>query len=190
MQRYTGIENMLRSDPLRGLDTICHNMGTTLHEIAAHVLGVEPDQQVAQLAQANNQLQAQLQQLAYRLQTQQAEAQTSAEQQTLDAVTSFANAKDANGQLLRPDFDDLADDIAWFISTGRTKDLQKAYDLARGSNPRQGQPPATAGQTAQTRKGQLSVNGAPGSGSYPDKGKPSSSSREALKKSFAAVGLT
>jgi hypothetical protein len=44
LSRYVGMENQLRADPLRGLEIICQNVGMSLREVAAKVLGLTQDQ--------------------------------------------------------------------------------------------------------------------------------------------------
>jgi hypothetical protein len=91
---YVNMENVLRADTVKGLELICQNVGTSLREVAAKLLGLTTD-----------------------------EANT-----TTEMVTKFA-ADPAN-----PRFEELADDIAFFLKT-RTKDLAEAYKLAERLNP-------------------------------------------------------
>jgi hypothetical protein len=99
LSKYVNMENQLRADPVKGLEIICQNVGMSLREVAAKVLGLTPDQ-----------------------------AQNGADP-THDAVTKFA-ADPAHSR-----FEELADDIAFFLTSGRTKDLDEAYTLAERLNP-------------------------------------------------------
>jgi hypothetical protein len=42
LSRYVNMENQLRDDPVKGLEIICQNIGMSLHEVAANVLGLTP----------------------------------------------------------------------------------------------------------------------------------------------------
>ncbi|WP_460990835.1 hypothetical protein, partial [Staphylococcus aureus] len=106
---------------------------------------------------------------------------------TLSQVQEFA-AKN-------PRFDELADDIGFFIQSGRTKDLAEAYSLAELINPAPASTPnpapspaLVAAPAAQTGKGEKSISGAPTPGSDPVTRQPSSSIRDALKRAAAQAG--
>lgn len=72
LQRYTGMEQELRRDPIAGLQAVVANLGiknpqtgmpVTLRDIAAHVLGQKPDQVASQHEASNQQLRQQVAQL-------------------------------------------------------------------------------------------------------------------------------
>lgn len=72
LQRYTGIEQELRRNPIAGLQAVVANLGiknpqtgmpVTLRDIAAHVLGQKPDQVASQHEASNQQLRQQVAQL-------------------------------------------------------------------------------------------------------------------------------
>jgi hypothetical protein len=44
LSRYVSMENQLRADTIKGLEIICQNVGMSLREVAAKVLGLTPDQ--------------------------------------------------------------------------------------------------------------------------------------------------
>jgi hypothetical protein len=92
LSRYVSMENQLRADTIKGLEIICQNVGMSLREVAAKVLGLTPDQG------------------------------RSAVDSTHESVTKFAAA--------HPRFEELSEDIALFLMSGRTKDLAEAYTLA------------------------------------------------------------
>jgi hypothetical protein len=104
LSRYVGMENQLRADPLRGLEIICQNVGMSLREVAAKVLGLTPDQ-----------------------------GQGGAADSTHESVTKFAAEHSR--------FEELSNDIAFFLETGRTGDISEAYEMAQRLNPA---PAATA----------------------------------------------
>jgi hypothetical protein len=97
LSRYVNMENQLRADPIRGLEIICQNVGTSLRAVAAQVLGLTPDQGGAD--------------------------------PTHESVTKFA-ADPAHSR-----FEELSEDIAFFLKSGRTEDLAEAYRLAERLNP-------------------------------------------------------
>jgi hypothetical protein len=96
LSKYVNMENQIRADPVKGLEIICQNVGMSLREVAAQVLGLTPDQG------------------------------QSAADSTHETVTKFAAEN--------PRFEELADDIAFFLKT-RTKDLAEAYKMAERLNP-------------------------------------------------------
>lgn len=185
---YTGIEQLLAKSPLQGLDRICQNMGFSLREIAAHVMGQPADQQATQQESIIRELRQELAGLKQELGGVSTTIKTQQEKTVLSQIEQFAADK--------PRFEELSHDIAFFLQNGRAKDLQEAYDLAERLNPAPqtmvSAPAATAApqaDTAQTRKGQLSTTGAPSSGSNPANRKPPASARDALDRAFANVGI-
>lgn len=114
--------------------------------------------------------------------------QTQQKTATLSEIEAFAAQN--------PRFEELSEDIAFFLESKRAKDLAEAYSLAerlntgpsaaRAHEPSAAQPKANV---AQTDKGQKSITGAPSSGSDPvTSQRPSSSIREALKRAKMAAG--
>ena len=72
LQRFTGMEQELRRNPIAGLQAVVANLGiknpqtgmpVTLRDIAAHVLGQKPDQVASQHEASNQQLRQQVAQL-------------------------------------------------------------------------------------------------------------------------------
>lgn len=185
---YTGIENLLREDPIGGLDRICRNFGSSLQEIARHVLNQPQDQQ----KQQSDAYIGQLEQKIAALEQQVGGVTTTIRGQQQDALLKQVEAFVADPAYSR--FDELSDDIVFFLNTNRTKDLKEAYELAERLNPApviapQNAAPAATDQTSQTRKGQLSVTGAPASGSNPGLRKPPATAREAIDRAWSAAGL-
>ena len=192
VREYVNMENKLRTDLLGGLDTICQRMGVSLRDVAAHVMGQKPEEQVSQQDAVIRELRQELATLKQQVGgvTQTIEQQR--EQATLTEINKFAAD--------HPRFEELADDIAFFMKTGRAKDLPEAYDMAERLNP------APAGQAKETApaassaappeppvqpdKGQKSINGAPSAGltSPPAKKRPTRSLDEALDRAFGAAG--
>lgn len=190
LEAYVGMENMLRQDPIKGLNAVCENMGLSLRDVAAHVLGQTPDQTASQSDATVRELKAEIAALKQQVG---GVTQTFAQQResaTIEQITAFASKPE------HARFDELADDIAFFLQSGKTQDLSEAYALAERLNPA---PAASAPQTAaipapapdltaQTLKGSLSITGAPSPGSNPANRQPSSSIKDALRKAQALAG--
>lgn len=192
---YTGIEDLLAKDPLQGLDVICRNLGTSLSDVAARLTGrgnglqpgPEPDPlspktmspQDVTIRGLREELSGLKRQIGDVSQTVSSQTQRTLQSQ----IDTFAQSN--------PRFQELGDDVAFFLQSGRAQDLQDAYRLAERLNPVP--PPAVSADNpadvAQTRKGQLSVTGAPGSGSNPINRQPPSSARDALDNAFASLGI-
>jgi hypothetical protein len=191
LEAYVGMENMLRADPIKGLNAVCENMGLSLRDVAAHIMGQAPDQQASQSASEVRELKAELaavkQQLGGVTQT----FASQREAQTVEQITAFASQPEHSR------FEELADDITFFLTSGRTKDLAEAYRLAERLNPAPASAPANEPAaipapapdlSAQTRKGSLSITGAPSPGSDPANRQPSPSIRDAIRRAAAQAG--
>lgn len=195
VDHYSGMENLLARDPIAGFEKIARNLGTDFQTLAAHYLNRAPEevsqQQNTQITSLHNEIAELKRQLG-------GVTTTISEQQNktaLQQIQEFSADK--------PRFDELSPDIAMLMQTGRAPNLQEAYDLAERLNPAPApatapaaQPATTAAQTrdpltdaAHTRKGQLSVTGAPGDGSNPSTRKPPETARAAIDSAFSQVGL-
>lgn len=187
MARYVAADQHLNRDLIGGLDSLAKQYGSSLYEIAAHVLGQPPEQANVQSAAEVRALNEKIARLEHQLGGVSTTIQTQQQAATQREVEAFAAQN--------PRFEELADAIATEIQNGH--DLPTAYRRAELLNPAPQAPaPAPAAQaaptpdlTAQTRKGSLSVSGAPSSGSNPANRKPPSSARSALDHAFASVGL-
>jgi hypothetical protein len=187
LKNYIGIEQKLAADQVAGLTQICENMGFSLRDVAAHVMGQTPDQAASATDAANRQLRQELAALKQELSGVSTTIKSQTEQATLKQIEAFSADK--------PRFEELSNDIAFFLQNGRAQDLQEAYNLAERLNPAPQAPaPAPAVESApaapaQPRKGNLSLSGAPSSGSNPANRKPPSTARDALDTAFARVGM-
>jgi hypothetical protein len=85
LSRYASMEDILRTDPDKGLKAVFQNIGISSREWATKLLGQEVDS-------------------------------------TAEAVTKFA--------AVHPRFEELSEDIVFFLDTGRANDLAEAYSLA------------------------------------------------------------
>jgi len=90
LSKYVDLENLLRTDTIKGLELICQNVGVSLRDIAAKVIDHDRERQEVE--------------------------------STIEAVTKFAAE--------HPWFDELAEDIVFFLDAGRAEDLAEAYQLA------------------------------------------------------------
>jgi hypothetical protein len=190
VREYVNMENKLRQDPIGGLDMLCQRLGFSLRDVAAHVMGQKPEEQASQQDAVIRELRQELATIKQQVGgvTQTIEQQR--EQATLTEINKFASE--------HPRFEELAEDIAFFMKSGRAKDLPEAYQLAERLNP------APAGQAKETApaassaaheppvhpdKGQKSINGAPSVGSTPAaKKRTSKSLDEALDRAFGQAG--
>lgn len=178
LQNYVGLENQLRQDPMRGLEAVCQNLGTTLRDVAAKVMGQPVPEKDAVIGGLQSELAALKQQIGGVQQT----FQQQREAQTVTTVESFAAAN--------PRFDELSGEIATMLKTGYATGLQDAYDKAARLNPAPAPAvPAAPPPAPQTRKSALSVNGAPTSGSNPANRQRSATTGDAISRAFEQVGL-
>lgn len=184
LERYRNVEQELIADPVKGLDTICRNMGFTLRDVAAQLTGQKPEETTARtenyIAQLQNKIAALEEQVGGVTKTIEGQREQGIRQQ----IDAFA------AQPGRERFDELSDKIALFISKGVASDLAEAYDMADRLNPAPSRlPPPQTAPLAHTQKAHLSVQGAPSSGSNPAHRQRSASTSEALQRAFAATGL-
>jgi hypothetical protein len=187
LSKYTALESLLRQDPIKGLNEVCNNMGLSLRDVAAHIMGQSPDQQASQSDATIRELKQELAALKEQVGGVTKTFEQQREQSTLTEINKFAAD--------HPRFDELADDIAFFMQSGRAKDLPEAYQLAERLNPAAKAPEPVASSAAQVieppvhpDKGTKSINGAPSSGSTLPKKRASQSLDEALDRAFGAVG--
>ncbi len=181
LANYVGIEKLLASDPIKGLNQVCENMGISARQFAEHVLGQPQDQNAAAQETVIRNLNQKISQLEQQITGVSTTIRTQAEQAVISQVTEFSKDK--------PRFEELTKDITYLLETGRAKDLQEAYKEAERLNPAPQPVVNTAPATVQPKKGQLSVSGAPSSGSNPVNRKPPATARSAIDNAFSAVGL-
>ena len=191
VREYVNMENRLRTDLVGGLEDICQRVGVSLRDVAAHVMGQKPEEQASQQDAVIRSLRQELADLKQQVGGVTQTIQQQREQATLTEVTKFAAD--------HPRFDELADDIAFFMKSGRAKDLPEAYQLAERLNPApatQAKDDALAASSAvqdpppaQPDKGTKSINGAPSPGSTPAaKKRVAKSLDDSLNTAFSRVG--
>lgn len=197
MERYVAFEMGLNADPVAGFISICADKGLNPREIAAKVMGQElppAEQQSAQTVQHIRQLEAKIAQLEQGYQGIQSDT-------VGGKIASFVNSLP---EADKPLFEELGTNIAALIKQGhdlpsafatakeaeRTRVQRLATSFGFTAQPAAPAVPPAPDLTAQTLKGQLSVTGAPSSGSNPSNRKPPSSPRDALDRAFDTVGVT
>lgn len=196
LERYTNLENVLRSNPLRGLEEVCNNIGLSLRDVAAHVLGQSPDQERSQSDATIRELRQQVQHL-----TQQVQGVTQTfEKQGADRIEQQIHAWSEG----KPWFEVVAPHMAAELQAG-APDLDAALEavlqkhpslaaIVKPAKPASEDPDpaasaaAAAELVAQTDKGSKSIKGAPTAGSEPAAKTRSNSIREALKRAAARAG--
>lgn len=204
LERVTALEQAFSVNPVHGLQKVADHFGLNLRAVAAHIVGLKPEQVQAQQSQEVTQLKQTIQQLEQKIGgvTQHIEQQRTSTVQS--AVAEF-QSDPAHSR-----FDELAGDIKFFLESGRVdaslppkERLSEAYKLAERLNPATPVASPSGAHTpttplAQTQTpaptppnpaGQKSVSGAPANGSDPAPRKgPAPSIREALKRAQGRAG--
>ena len=132
IKQLVAAHDYLQKDPINGINWLAQRYGIDLKQATE---GVSGDAQNPELVSMKNRF-AQLEnKLNSTLSAQQNEQQKA----TLTQVEQFAVEKDAQGNALRPHFDEVAKDIAVLIGVSRQQgdqlSLQDAYDRAIYANP-------------------------------------------------------
>lgn len=181
---YEGMSRMMATNPVQVFDTLAKRHGFTLPDLAAHVLNMDLDDAIQPVLSENKTLQQENMQLKQQLQEYTGRQQTE--------IQSFV----AEFAVKNPRYEELEPTIAGVLRSGMVaasdprQRLQEAYEIADRLKPAARQPaPQNPGLAVQTRKGQLSVTGAPGSGSDPVNRKPPASARSAVDGAFDKLGL-
>jgi hypothetical protein len=184
-REYYQMEQALRKDPIGGFETLANRLGLSLRDIAAHIMGQTPEDVSSKQDATIRELRQQVEQLTQQIGGVTQTIQQQQQQATLNEVTKFAAD--------HPRFDELADDIAFFMKSGRAKDLPEAYSLAERLNPapQKNEPnpaPVIPAPADAHTKGTKSISGAPSRGSPPQaRTEPSTTIDDALKRAFARV---
>jgi len=198
MDQYLRLSQTLQSrDPMPAIQELLRHAGMTVQDLVAQVSGQQPEQASAGAAREIMELRNQVGQLQQQLQGELGQVKSTLQQQEaqglLGHIQQFAQDK--------PRFDELSMEIAAQVRAGYS--LDEAYVRAERLNPLPAaSSPPTAAQTgnptaaqtgrhdpmAQTR-GSLSITGAPAAGSDPRNRGTSPTTRAALDKSFALLGL-
>lgn len=205
LSRYVNLENTLRADPLRGIEAVLANVGMTPAQYA-QMAGytqqpqIDPNTGMAMPQQGPD---PQTQHLIYSLrqeieqlkQAQNSFTMTLQQREQMEVERQLAEfSKD------KPRFNELRKTMGELMDSGMANDLGEAYEKADRLNPGAApvvappvaqaapvQPPANI--AAQTRKGSLSVAGAPASGSNPATRPASKSVRDSLAFAMSQAGV-
>lgn len=206
LKNYVELDEMLTTDPLAALERIVsgikwtddngaeHNW--TLKQMAEYIASQDQDTFVNENSELKRELASVRREMAELRNglTQRQQMEVQQRTQTVEQqVQKFAADK--------PRFDELYEHMEVLLSSPKFQksgdiiaDLTKAYDMAERLNPAPTlSPPApeipAPDPTAQTRKGQASLAGAPGAGSNPARKPVPTSNRDAIKQALSAVGL-
>lgn len=188
LERYTALDGALVSEEpqarLHAIESVLDYAGITPRQYAAFILGQKPTEAQSEYDQTIRELRRQVATLHDHLGGVTRSIQQRHEDETLQHVEAFA---EANPRLKEPEFQMT---VLRLLQTQMADDLQGAYNMAerlapapiRSTHPSRPSP-------AQTRNGNLSVTGAPGSGSNPAKRKAPATARESVDSAFASLGL-
>lgn len=187
LQSYVSTERLLRENPIKGLESICENLGLSLKQVAEHVLNQPADQQQTAKDVELAQLKRELSEIKQGFTSFKGDLESREVQQTIHAFK--ADPKHTR-------FDELQPDIGMFLQTGRANTLSEAYEMAERLNPAPHQAAsitvapkaADPSAEAQSLKGTKSINGAPTPGSDPAQRKPSTNIKDSLRRAMAQVG--
>lgn len=188
LSNYTKLDALLERDFLAGLEKVCQTKGQSLRAVAAHILNQKPEEVAGQQDATIRELRQEIAGLTQKVGTVSQNFQQQQASSVGQEVAKFA-ADPAHSR-----FEELHEDIAFFLKTRCPGDLKQAYELAERLNPA----PAKAAEpaapkapaidlSAQTEKGSKSINGSPSPGSSPGKRQPSNSIKESLRKAMAAA---
>mgnify|MGYP003674833643 FL=1 len=126
VSRLMSYDNALRQNPQAAIQQLAQHYGVQLpsgDSGADYVDEYATDSHTQQLQQQLAQTQQQVNMLA---QSQHQERHRSLE----DQVVSFANAKDADGNLKHPHFEQVRERMSRLVTAGETQDLEAAYGMA------------------------------------------------------------
>lgn len=192
LDRYTALDGALVSEEpgerLHAIESILDYAGITPRDYAGYILSQKPDEAQSRNDQTIRYLRQELADLRNQLGGVSSSIQLRHEDDALKQVEEFATA---NPRLNEPEFQTI---ILRLLQTQMADTLQGAYDMAERLNPAPaasvpfGAANPKAGP-AQTRNGNLSITGGPGSGSNPARRKAPSTARESVDGAFASLGL-
>lgn len=182
LTRYTNFERAIHANPVAGLEQVVNNLGIrkadgtplTLYDVAAHIMGRSPEQATAQQHSVIAQMQAKIDQLEQASGQVMQRFQQTEYDRTLSAVEEFAKS---HPRILE---EAVAEEVTFFLKSGRAKTLPEAYQLAERLIPAPAQASPSAAQAvsppvAEAPKplnpaGQKSISGAPKAGQSAKKG--------------------
>lgn len=191
--RYVALDMALLSkkpeERMGAIERVLTHAGLTPRDYAQHIMAQKPgegappgDQVIAGLRQEIADLRQELGGLSHSF----------ARRRDDEVKREFDAFAERNPRLKEKDVMSL---VARLISSGIAPELTKAYDMAVRFTPepaKQQEPPADAANrkpAASARNGNLSISGAPGSGSNPVKRKAPQTARESVDNAFTSLGI-
>jgi len=178
LKQIVEIETAFQRNPIEGLKKVTDHFGINLQAVAAHIVGQNPNQQVAEAHGRVRELEAEI-------------ARMKEEAAAPKIVQDFFSQHD--------DAEQHADNIAFLLKNGIVQDLEAAYEYSKRFAPasntggNHGQPlipaesaPAQTQAPALNPAGSKSVSGAPAGGVSPAARQPvSKSNGEAVRRAIA-----
>lgn len=191
LERYTAVDGLLHSNPIEGIRQVLGTIGITPQQYAEFIMKNPQAAQAPQPRAPDPQVQHQ----STEIQALKTEIESMRHEQAARTIIDPFRA--AN-----PRYDELQDDIAFFLSSGKIpaslppqERLETAYDMAVRINPTssvnqlQVQQELVDASRVPSDAGTKSVRGAPDAGISQDKGKASKNNRDAVRKALDGLGI-
>lgn len=200
LENYTAIDRTLRENPVEGLQRVFQSIGINPVEYAQYILGQQQQAQQDPVGTQNQQLQQQLARMQQEYQ--QMQQMTAQQQEQFKQEQLMRNVEQSIIMPFKaehPRYDELADDIALFLNSGRipsTLDaqqrLEEAYYMAERLNPapHTGNVPNRSAQKQINPAGAKSIKGSLTNGTdvRSDKGQKLNP-RDAIQAAMSQLGL-
>lgn len=195
LERYINLDfALLAQEPkerLQAIEHVLEHAGITPRDYAAYVMGQRPDEVLSRNDQTVRELRREISDLRNQLGGVYHSVQQRQEDEILKQVEAFA---EQNPRLNEPALQEM---VVRLLSAGMAADLKGAYDMAARLSPEAvkdirstaASNVANFKPAAQTRNGNLSITGGPGSGSNPAKRKSPLTARESIDSAFASLGI-
>jgi hypothetical protein len=196
LDRYVSLDmQLVAKEPEKkfaAIQEVLEHAGISPQEYAALIMGQKPDQTQAQSAAEIRQLKGEIADMRQLLGGLNSSLTQSRESEIEAMVTEFTRTHPRMSDA------EFTKTVTRLINTQMADSLESAYEMAERliAAPVPDTRASAASDAAttqkpsdQTRKGQLSVAGAPVSGSNPVKRKPAQSARESVDRAFAELGL-
>ena len=192
LEDYTAVDGLLTANPVEGIRQVLARVGITPEQYAQHVLK-NPQAHQAPVSRAPD---PQVQHQSSEIQALKAEIEAMRHEQAARSIIEPFRAE-------HPRYDELQDDIAFFLSSGKIpaslppqERLEAAYDMAVRINPTSSvdqpkptQEPVDVSRVPPSDAGTKSVRGAPDAGIVQDKGKASKNNRDAVRRALDGLGI-
>jgi hypothetical protein len=195
LQRYVNLDFALLSkqpeERLQAIEHVLQHAGITPRDYAAFVMGQRPDEVQSRNDQTVRELRREITDLRNQLGGVYQSVQQRHEDEMLKEVEIFA---EQNPRLNEPALQEM---VIRLLTAGMAADLKGAYDMAARLSPAAvkdirstaASNAVNSKPAAQTRNGNLSITGGPGSGSNPSKRKAPLTARESIDSAFASLGI-